>query len=104
MRLCPIKQNQVYHNMIKDSKKVEKVLDSFFKQNVIHPYPVIRILKEMRSTYDGDYPYFELVYDANNYNSGENEMEKLIESVTKYTGLKEGRDYWLGVTWELLKD
>jgi hypothetical protein len=31
-------------------------------------------------------------------------MENIIESVTGYTGLKEGRDYWLGVTWELLED
>ena len=64
--------------MIKDSKKVEKLLDAFFNHSTVHPYPVIRILKEMRSTYDGDYPYFELVYDATNYNDG-NEMDKLIE-------------------------
>ena len=57
----------------------------------------------MRSTYDGDYPYFELIYDAENYN-GQDEMDRLIESVTGYTGLKEGRGYWLGVTWELLED
>jgi hypothetical protein len=56
----------------------------------------------MRSTYDGDYPYFELVYDASNHNNG-NEMDKLIESVTGYTGLREGRDYWLGVTWQYLE-
>jgi hypothetical protein len=31
-------------------------------------------------------------------------MENIIELVTGYTGLKEGRDYWLGVTWELLED
>jgi hypothetical protein len=31
-------------------------------------------------------------------------MENIIESVTGYTGLKEGRDYWLGVTWELLEE
>jgi hypothetical protein len=30
-------------------------------------------------------------------------MDKLIESVTGYTGLREGRDYWLGVTWQYLE-
>ena len=89
--------------MTKDSKKVEKLLDAFFENSSVHPYPVIRIIKEMRSTYDGDYPYFELVYRANNYNHPF-DMENIIESVTGYTGLREGRDYWLGVTWELLED
>jgi len=89
--------------MKKDSKKVEKLLDAFFAHSNVHPQPVLNIIKEMRSTYDGDYPYFELVYDASNYNDG-NEMDKLIESVTGYTGLREGRDYWLGVTWQYLED
>ena len=89
--------------MTKDSKKVEKLLDAFFGHDTVHPYPVIRIIKEIRSTYDGDYPYFELVYAANNYNHPF-DMENIVESVTGYTGLREGRDYWLGVTWELLED
>ena len=88
--------------MKKDSKKVEKLLDAFFAHSTVHSQPVLNIMKEMRSTYDGDYPYFELVYDATNYNDG-NEMDKLIESVTGYTGLREGRDYWLGVTWQYLE-
>lgn len=88
--------------MIKDSKKVEKILDSFFNHSTVHSHPVLSIKKEMRSTYDGDYPYFELIYDASDYNNG-NEMDKLIESVTGYTGLREGRDYWLGVTWQYLE-
>ena len=88
--------------MKKDSKKVEKLLDAFFARSTVHPQPVLNIIKEMRSTYDGDYPYFELVYDATNYNDG-NEMDRLIESVTGYTGLREGRDYWLGVTWQYLE-
>jgi len=88
--------------MKKDSKKVERLLDAFFANSSVHSQPVLNIIKEMRSTYDGDYPYFELVYDATNYNDG-NEMDKLIESVTGYTGLREGRDYWLGVTWQYLE-
>ncbi len=88
--------------MTKDSKKVEKLLDAFFSHSTVHPQPVLNIIKEMRSTYDGDYPYFELIYDAENYN-GQDEMDKLIESVTGYTGLREGRDYWLGVTWQYLE-
>jgi hypothetical protein len=86
-----------------DCKKVESLLDSFFGISHIHPYPVVRISKETRSTYDGDYPYFELVYEANNYNHPY-DMENMIELITGYTGLKEGRDYWLGVTWELLEE
>jgi hypothetical protein len=89
--------------MKRDSKKVEKLLDSFFNIDHFHPYPVIRIVKEMRSTYDGDYPYFELVYSANKYNHPY-DIDVIIESITGYTGLREGRDYWLGVTWELLED
>jgi hypothetical protein len=89
--------------MVKDSKKVQKVLDSFFELPTVHPYPVIRIVKEMRSTYDGNYPYFELVYEANNY-IHPFDMKNIIETVTGYTGLKEGRDYWLGVTWEMIED
>jgi len=85
-----------------DSTKVQKLLDAFFDQSTVHPYPLIRIVKEIRSAYDGDYPYFELIYDAENYN-GQDEMDKLIESVTGYTGLREGRDYWLGVTWQYLE-
>lgn len=88
--------------MKKDSKKVEKLLDAFFANSTVHPQPVLNIIKEMRSTYDGDYPYFEFVYDASDYNNG-NEMDKLIESVNGYTGLREGRDYWLGVTWQFLE-
>jgi len=88
--------------MIKDSKKVEKILESFFNNSTVHSQPLLSIKKEMRSTYDGDYPYFELIYDASDYNNG-NEMDELIESVTGYTGLKEGRDYWLGVTWQYLE-
>lgn len=88
--------------MIKDSKKVEKILDSFFNHSTVHSHPILGIVKEMRSTYDGDYPYFELIYDAENYN-GQDEMDRLIESVTGYTGLREGRDYWLGVTWQYLE-
>ena len=88
--------------MKKDSKKVEKLLDAFFSINTVHSHPVLNIKKEIRSTYDGDYPYFELIYDASYYNTG-NETNELIESVTGYTGLKEGRDYWLGVTWQFLE-
>jgi hypothetical protein len=88
--------------MKRDCKKVENLLDNFFARSTVHPQPVLKIIKEVRSTYDGDYPYFELVYDASNYNTG-NEMDKLIESVNGYTGLREGRDYWLGVTWQYLE-
>ena len=50
--------------MKKNSHRVEKILDALFESDTIHSYPVIRIEKEMRSTYDVDYPYFGLVYDA----------------------------------------
>jgi hypothetical protein len=89
--------------MKKDSKKVEKLLDAFFAHSTVHQQPVLNIIKEMRSTYDGDYPYFELVYAANNYNNFL-VRENIVESVTGYTGLREGRDYWLGVTWQYLED
>lgn len=84
--------------MKKNSHRVEKILDALFESDTIHSYPVIRIEKEMRSTYDGDYPYFGLVYDAIAYKN--EHVDELIDTVNNYTGLREGRDYWLGVTWE----
>lgn len=94
-----INQILVWHNMKKNSERVEKILDKFFSINTVHSHSLKKIKKEIRSTYDGNYPYFELTYDASDYNDG-NETERLIESVTGYTGLREGRDYWLGITWE----
>ena len=86
--------------MKKNTRRVEKLLDAFFEHSTVHNYPVIKIKKEMRSTYDGDYPFFEIVYNSFDYK--EDHVDVLIEQVGKYTGLREGKDYWLGVTWELI--
>jgi hypothetical protein len=86
--------------MNKNTRRVEKLLDAFFEHNTVHSYPVIRIEKETRSTYDGNYPFFGIVYNAFDYKEGH--VDILIEQVNKYTGLKEGKDYWLGITWELI--
>jgi len=85
--------------MKKNNRRVERLLDAFFEHDTVHNYPVIRIEKEIRSTYDGDYPFFGIVYNAVECTEGHVDM--LVDQVSKYTGLREGRDYWIGVTWEL---
>lgn len=97
-----INHKQGWHKMKKNSHRVEKLLNAFFESNTVHNYPVIRIEKEMRSTYDGVYPYFGLVYDAMTYNN--EPVDELIDTINNYTGLREGRDYWLGVTWEFIEE
>ena len=83
--------------MKKNTRRVERLLDAFFEHSS-HTSPLIRIEKEIRSTYDGDYPFFEVVYDALAHDR--EQYEKLTEDINRYTGLKEGKDYWIGVSWE----
>jgi len=70
-----------------------------------------KMYEALKKKYEGEMLDAEaslLVYFTNPVGIGEHpqhieEMDKLIESVTGYTGLREGRDYWLGVTWQFLE-
>lgn len=78
--------------------QIEKTLKHYLElDNVHYGYKVVKIINEKVSTYDGTYPSFEIFYEGFNQRTN-SELRKTIQSdIEMYTGLKYGRDYWLGI-------
>jgi hypothetical protein len=51
------------------------------------------------STYDGDYPSYVIDYNGSNPADDDELWNDLVEGIKKYTNLKQGEDYWLGLRW-----
>lgn len=79
---------------------VERVILEYLSHDHVHTgFKVKEIKNETISTYDGQYPSFEIIYEGKQpkYNLTQHELTSEIE---KYTGLKKNKDYWIGISWE----
>ncbi len=79
---------------------VEKIILEYLNRGHVHTgFKVKEIKNETVSTYDGQYPSFEVIYEGKQpkYTISRLELTKEIE---KYTTLKYNKDYWIGISWE----
>ena len=82
------------------TKKIESLIRNYLSMNHIHCGSKVKQIKnETVSTYDGQYPSFEVIYEGKQpkYTISRLELTKEIE---KYTTLKYNKDYWIGISWE----
>lgn len=80
--------------------QVEKVISRYLEQSSVHSgFKVKKIQNETVSTYDGTYPSFEIIYEGTQPKFNIAQLE-LTQGIEKYTGLKNNKDYWIGITWE----
>ena len=85
--------------MVKTREQIEKLVDAYLDSGHIHKFSVINIIKEDISTYDGAYPLYIINYDASKSNNVNDLWDEIVEGINKYTNLKEGKQYWLGLRW-----
>lgn len=79
---------------------VEKVILEYLKHNHVHTgFKVKEIKNETISTYDGQYPSFEIIYEGKQPKHHMSPLE-ITSGIEKYTGLKRNKDYWIGISWE----
>lgn len=83
----------------KKSAQIKKLIETYLKTDYVHTFPVLEITEEPISTYDGEYTIFIINYDAKNPDKDDDTFDNLIEGIRKYTNLKHGSDYWLGLKW-----
>ena len=79
-------------------EQIERILKKYLELESVHyGFKVKNIVSETISTYDGTYPSIEIFYE--NFDQFKNsEIKKnLQKDIEGYTGLKYGRDYWLGI-------
>lgn len=85
--------------MLSKREQIEKLVDTYLNSGHIHKFPVTNIVKEDISTYDGEYPLYVINYDASKSNDDNELWDEIVEGINKYTNLKQGKDYWLGLRW-----
>ena len=79
---------------------VEKILSEYLSQHHVHGgFKVKEIKNETVSTYDGQYPSFEIIYEGKQPQINISRLE-LTKGIEKYTTLKYNKDYWIGLSWE----
>ena len=83
-----------------DISSVEKIISTYLNQQHVHgEFKVKEIKNETISTYDGQYPSFEVIYEGKQPNFDMTKLS-LTEGIQKYTNLRSNVDYWIGITWE----
>jgi hypothetical protein len=85
--------------MKKTPEQVKKLVETYLSTEYVHKFPIVEITQEVVSTYDGDYPSFVIDYNGSNPNDDDELWNDLVEGIKKYTNLKQGEDYWLGLRW-----
>lgn len=85
--------------MVKTRKQIEKLVETYLDSGHIHKFPVINVIKEDIPTYDGKYPLYIINYDASKSKDDNELWDEIVEGINKYTNLKQGKDYWLGLRW-----
>lgn len=87
--------------MKKTPEQVKKLVETYLNTEYVHKFPIVEITQKVVSTYDGNYPSFVIDYDCSNPNDDDDDnlWKDLVEGIKKYTNLKQGEDYWLGLRW-----
>lgn len=85
--------------MVKTREQIEKLVETYLDFGHIHKFPVINVIKEDIPTYDGEYPLYIINYDASKSKDDNELWDEIVEGINKYTNLKQGKDYWLGLRW-----
>jgi hypothetical protein len=80
-------------------EQIEKLVDTYLNSGHIHKFPITNIVKEDISTYDGKYLLYKIKYDTTNSNLTNELWDEIVGGIKKYTNLKQGKDYWLGLEW-----
>jgi len=79
-------------------EQVEKIIKNYLEmENVHYGFKVKKIINETVSTYDGTYPSFEIFYEGFDQYKNSEIRKNIQADIERYTGLKYGSDYWLGI-------
>lgn len=86
-------------------EKIEKIVAKFLSEDHVHQgKKLIEIKNDTISTYDGQYPSFELIYSPEGNNLWLRQLRgEIIKSIQDYTGLRHNTHFWLGVSVEQLR-
>lgn len=85
--------------MKKTPEQVKKLVETYLNTECIHKFPILEITQEVVSTYDGKYPTFIIDYNGLTPDDDDELWNDLVNGIKKYTNLKQGEDYWLGLKW-----
>lgn len=85
--------------MNKNPEQIKKLIEIYLKLGHVHKFPIKEISLETISTYDGNYPTFIIDYDGSTPDDDDEHWSDLVDGIKKYTNLKQGNDYWLGLRW-----
>lgn len=85
-----------------DKKRVNKIVHAYLKMDISHyGLKVKRIDERDVSTYDGHYGLLEIIYEKVDKHVLFDVEQKICKNIWRLTGLKNKRDFWIGVTSEL---
>ena len=86
--------------MRNDVDEVRKIIHSILELDHIHAnHKVLEIIDETRTTYDGTYPSFEIIYESSDNDLWLRSLRgEIIQNIEKYTGLRHNTDFWFGVS------
>jgi len=83
-----------------DISFTERIILEYLSHSHVHTdFKVKEIKNETVSTYDGQYPSFEVIYEGKQPKYAMSRLE-LTKQIEKYTTLKYNKDYWIGISWE----
>lgn len=85
--------------MKQNIEQVKKLVETYLNVECIHNTPFRGVRSDIISTYDGDYPLFIIEYSSEEFKNDREQKDELTEGIEKYTNLKVGKDYWLGIEW-----
>ena len=85
--------------MRKTPEQVKKIVDLYLNTESNHKFPIVKLTQELISTYDGNYPLYIIDYHGSIPDNEDELWNDLVEGIKKYTNLKHGEDYWLGLRW-----
>jgi hypothetical protein len=85
--------------MRKTPEQVKRLIEAYLNIDGVHKYPMVEVVSDVITAYDGDCPRFIIRYDAKKSDYDNSDGDDLINRIEKYTTLKHNRDYVLGYQW-----
>ena len=85
--------------MRKTPEQVKRFIEAYLNIDGVHKYPMVEVVSDVITAYDGDCPRFIIRYDAKKSDYDDTLGYDLTNQIEKYTTLKHNRDYVLGYQW-----
>lgn len=85
--------------MKKTPEQIKKLIETYLNSDGVHKHPMVDLVSDVISAYDGDCPRFIIRYKAEQGNYDNSDGYDLTNQIEKYTTLKHNRDYVLGYQW-----